>query len=119
MQSGRIQSPGYPAVYPGNHLCVWRLWPSAGRALYFTFKYFKLGWDQNSCRHDNLTIRDILHNTARSFCGNGDDIMSQDPIYIPSSGVDVTFKADAFMNGERGFVLDFQGQPSFIMIIFL
>ncbi len=107
--SGRIQSPGWPQVYPGNHLCIWHLYPQEGQALYFTFKHFQLGYATQSCHHDNLTLRDAAHGISRTFCGSGSQSLLQQPLYIPSAGVDILFRADGTNNGEHGFVMEYQG----------
>ncbi|XP_030631413.1 procollagen C-endopeptidase enhancer 2 isoform X2 [Chanos chanos] len=67
---GFIGSPGYPAVYPANTKCVWRVTVPQGKVVSLTFRVLDLESD-SLCRYDFVDIYDGHINGQRlgRFCG--------------------------------------------------
>ncbi|XP_009295891.1 procollagen C-endopeptidase enhancer 2 isoform X1 [Danio rerio] len=68
--TGMIGSQGYPAVYPPNNKCVWRITVPQGRLVSLLFRVLDLESD-SLCRYDFVDVYDGHINGQRlgRFCG--------------------------------------------------
>uniref|UniRef100_A0A0X3NN85 Tolloid-like protein 1 n=1 Tax=Schistocephalus solidus TaxID=70667 RepID=A0A0X3NN85_SCHSO len=102
--TGYITSPGFPANYPPNSRCVWKIKVPTGFSVLLTFQQFDLG-DQSDCPYDYIEIR--LGSTEsspllRKLCSS----QLPDPVASKTNEMLVIFVSNKFFN-HNGFKANF------------
>uniref|UniRef100_A0A914H2F9 Cubilin n=1 Tax=Globodera rostochiensis TaxID=31243 RepID=A0A914H2F9_GLORO len=114
--NGTIQSPGFPADYPPNSLCVWDVQVPLGFHLLITFEYFDIVQSLD-CSRDFLRVSEEFQSRAiapllnywfyfdhespgKRLCGN----TLPTPIATESNRIRLNFTTDA-KKSARGFKL--------------
>lgn len=101
--AANILTPGFPAIYPNNRECVWKIIAPKNSRIKFKFLEFKVKKcrDELPCSCDFVEFRDGNSSTAEligRFCG---DTVPQD-LYSSNRYLFVRFKSDD-KTGAKGF----------------
>ncbi|KAH3692443.1 hypothetical protein DPMN_194284 [Dreissena polymorpha] len=105
--TGSIQSPGHPNVYPHGVNCTWNIIVTPGLVIRLTFHTFSME-DHVNCRYDAVTVYDnsTAVNSSRigRYCG------SNIPPVITSTNNELTvlFESDSSVSHE-GFAASYVG----------
>ncbi|KAK3741569.1 hypothetical protein QZH41_012512 [Actinostola sp. cb2023] len=97
--NGTITSPSYPANYPKNKECTWKITGPKGQRISLKFKDFKLEGSANgNCRYDYVEVRDEKNKLLTRVCGSS----IPKTITSPSNVMFVEFKSD-HTQSRKGF----------------
>ncbi|KAM3183271.1 hypothetical protein ACTXT7_010677 [Hymenolepis weldensis] len=71
--NGTIQTPGFPAEYPPNKNCIWKIIAAPKSTIFLNFTHFDLEGKNKACNYDFINIYSgPQHNQQKigTFCGN-------------------------------------------------
>ncbi|KAM7538912.1 hypothetical protein Aperf_G00000048657 [Anoplocephala perfoliata] len=71
--NGTIQTPGFPAEYPPNKNCIWKIIAAPKSTIFLNFTHFDLEGKNKACNYDFVNIYSgPQHNQQKigTFCGN-------------------------------------------------
>ncbi|XP_044181799.1 cubilin-like isoform X2 [Acropora millepora] len=104
VENNALNSPGYPANYPDNLLCVYRVNIPQGKELNIHFNYFRL--QRGDCGLDYLKITDGSNRVIGTFCDEetGRSVLVNDTVAF------LTFKTNEYLS-SHGFCLSFSFLP--------
>ncbi|ESP05374.1 hypothetical protein LOTGIDRAFT_103271, partial [Lottia gigantea] len=86
-ESGTIQSPNFPNLYPQNAVCDWTVEAPEDKIIIFTFNYFDL--EDYNCEFDFVVIYDGDKEIA-VHCGSS----IPDPVTSTTNKLRITFISD-------------------------
>ncbi|XP_048589480.1 tolloid-like protein 1 isoform X2 [Nematostella vectensis] len=97
--NGTITSPSYPASYPKNKRCLWRITGPSGQRISLKFNDFRLEGNGNGvCRYDYVEVRDHENKILGRYCGS----KNPETVTSPSNVMWVEFRSD-HTQSRRGF----------------
>ncbi|XP_059827436.1 cubilin [Hypanus sabinus] len=102
-QSGTLQSPRFPSLYPDNSHCEWFLEGPTGHYLTITFEVFNVE-NATNCTKDFVEIRE--HNASGRLLGRNCGNTLPRTMETSDSFAYVVFSSDASVN-DTGFSLHF------------
>ncbi|XP_071489696.1 cubilin-like [Diadema antillarum] len=103
--SGVLQSPNYPNLYPLNVDCVVRINVQPYFVCVITFTYFSLE-DSSSCKYDFLKVTSIPDGASEKFCGSRPSFTWRSH----SSTCEVHFHSDEYVKAS-GYTAEFTAAP--------
>ncbi|KAH9281792.1 Tolloid-like protein 1 [Echinococcus granulosus] len=71
--NGTIQTPGFPAEYPPNKNCIWKIVAAPKSTIFLNFTHFDLEGKNKACNYDFINVYSgPQHNQQKigTFCGN-------------------------------------------------
>ncbi|VDD74489.1 unnamed protein product [Mesocestoides corti] len=71
--NGTIQTPGFPAEYPPNKNCIWKIVAAPKSTIFLNFTRFDLEGKNKACNYDFINVYSgPQHNQQKigTFCGN-------------------------------------------------
>ncbi|XP_072172020.1 cubilin-like [Diadema setosum] len=103
--SGVLQSPNYPSLYPLDIDCVVRINVQPYFVCVITFTYFSLE-DSSSCQYDYLKVTSIPDGASEKFCGSRPSFTWRSH----SSTCEVHFHSDEYVKAS-GYTAEFTAAP--------
>ncbi|XP_037612385.1 cubilin [Sebastes umbrosus] len=108
--TGSFSSPNYPAYYPNNRDCIFKIIVQVNMQIMLNFTDFELEGTPPTCSYDFVQIRDGGYETSpliNKFCGN-----QRPPVLVSHSNrLWIRFRSD-FSVTRRGFTAHWDGSQT-------
>ncbi|CBY40558.1 unnamed protein product, partial [Oikopleura dioica] len=101
-ESGSIQSPNYPNMYPANSNCFWTIFTNPSDHIKFTFTTFDLEGSQPSCNWDYVTFHSGESLDAPMIGGRLCGSATPEPVESAQDKMFIRFRTDSSVN-KNGF----------------